>query len=179
LTDEFALLSDLARLVRKHGPNTFGDLAKLLADPDGIGELIGILEAAQHAGRQARVPEPRPIKRRGAGSAASSRKFLAEVERTQPDKAEVLSRLYDAFQAKQVLPSISEVRRFGEDNGLPAIRATSRDRAITSLLRHLAAYPTSDVRMMLARLDVAPRRGDRTLEGWTDVILGTTSRRDP
>ncbi len=41
-----------------------------------------------------------------------------------------------------------------------------------SLLRNLALRPIEDVRLMLRRVRIVDVGGDRTLERWTDVILG-------
>lgn len=176
MTDKFALLKDLAGLVKKHGPEVFSDLVRFLRNPDTLAELVTILEAAEIAGRRARLGESRALRTQRGASTGAVRKLLSELETGQPEKAQILSGLYEALVAKQAFPTLGELRGFAKDNGLPAVTATSREKAITSLLRNLASRSTDDVRSMLRRVRIAASGGDRTLEGWTDVILKDRSR---
>lgn len=169
--DKFALLRDLAHLVRKYGPTVFSDLAGFLRDPEAVAELITILEAAEAAGRNARVTKARAAPggmRRGKGSVQS---LLSELQKDHPEKAQVLSGFHGALAAKRALPTLRELRSFALDNGLNGVSATSREKAIGQILRDLAARHLEDVRLMLGRVRMEDATGDRTLEGWTDIIL--------
>lgn len=172
MTDKFALLHDLAGLVRKHGPDTFSDLVRFLRDPDAVEELVRILEAAETAGRRARVGGPRTVKTHGKAPTGGTRKLLSQLGSAEPEKAQMLSGLYEALLAKQALPTLADIRRFAKDNGLPDVTVTAREKAISSLLRNLSSRPTDDIRSILRRVRVAVTGGDRSLEGWTGVILG-------
>ncbi|MGH9890856.1 MAG: hypothetical protein ACREA0_02490 [bacterium] len=169
--DKFALLRDLANLVRKYGPTVFSDLAGFLRDPDAVAELLTILEAAEVAGRKARVPKSRVAPTGARGSKGSLQNLLSELEKDQPEKAQVLSGFYGALAAKRALPTLRELRSFALDNGLKGASATSRDEAMGPLLRDLITRSREDIRSMLGRIRLEDTTGDRTLEGWTGVIL--------
>lgn len=170
-TDKFALLRDLAYLVKKYGPTVFSDLAGFLRDPEAMTELVTILEAAEAAGRMVRATKPRVGPSGVRGGKGNLQNLLSELKKDQPDKAQVLSGFYGALAAKRALPTLRELRSFALDNGLKGASATSRDKAIGPLLQDLVARPLEDIRSMLGRIRLEDTTGDRTLEGWTDVIL--------
>jgi len=58
ITNSFALLEDLARLVRKYGPEVFSDLSALLRDPRKMEDLTTILEAGAQQVEEQRCTEP-------------------------------------------------------------------------------------------------------------------------
>ncbi len=169
--DKFALLRDLAHLMKKYGPAVFSDLAGFLRDSGAVAELVMILEAAEIAGRKARVAESRVAPGGAKGGKGSVQNLLSELEKDQPEKAKVLSGFHGALAAKRALPTLRELRSFAIDNGLKGVSAMSRDKAISPLLRDLAARSLEDIRSMLGRIRMEDTAGDRTLEGWTDVIL--------
>jgi DNA-binding transcriptional regulator YbjK len=171
-TKSFALLGDLAQLVKKHGPTAFSDLASLLRSPEMIAELTTILETAEATGRGAKVTRKASVAIRGEGSRASVIDLLSQIEKRDPEKAQLLSNFYEAVVSKGVLPTLRELRSFARDNGLRSIVSTSRDKAVGPFIRDLATHPLDDIRPMLRRAkqsEDAP--GDRSLEGWTDIIL--------
>lgn len=170
-TDKFALLRDLAHLVRKYGPTVFSDLAGFLRNPETVAELVTILEAAETAGRKSRVTASRAAPIRGKGARGNLQHLLSDLEKDEPEKAQVLSGLYESLAAKRALLTLRELRSFARDYGLKAVSATSRDKAISPLLRDLAARPIEDIRSILGHISTVDTAGDRTLEAWTDVIL--------
>jgi hypothetical protein len=170
--DKFALLRDLAHLVRKYGPSVFADLAGFIKDPETVAELVTILESAETAGRKAHITEARPRAIRDKSPRARLHHLILELEKDEPEKARILSGLYEALVAKRALPTLRELHSFALDNGLEAISARSRDKAIGPFLRHLAARSTEDLRSIIGRISMMDTTGDRTLEGWTKVILG-------
>jgi hypothetical protein len=171
-TDKFALLRDLANLVRKYGPTVFSDLAVFLRNPEMVAELVAILETAETAGTTARTAESHTAPTREIGAKGRSQRLLSEIDKDQPEKARALSSLYEALTAKRALPTLRELRNFAVDNGLEAVTAKARDEAINSLLRGLATRPMEEIRSMLGRIRMAGTPGNRSLEGWTEIILG-------
>jgi hypothetical protein len=172
VTRESALLYDLAGLIKKHGPAAFSDLVKFLRDPDALGELVAILEAAETASRRAHVPELRTVKKtHGRARNDGTQNLLSGLASRDPEKGEILSSLYESLLAKRALPTLADLRRFARDNGLREITVTSREKAISLLLRDLSGRTTDDVRSMFRRVQAMGTSGDRSLEGWTDVIL--------
>ncbi len=170
-TDKFALLRDLAGLVRKHGLSAFSDLAKYLRDPDSLAELVSILEAVEVAGQRAQRTQRRSKVERKP-SKTSIQELLSTISESEPDKAKALSTLYDAVVAKRAFPTLRELRSFATDNGLRSVSATSRDKALIPFFRDLAGRPIEELRAILARIRPAGGVEDRTLEGWTNIILG-------
>ncbi len=171
-SDKFMLLRDLANLVKKYGPTVFSDLAVFLRNPEMVAELVGILETAETAGRNARVKETLPSPTWEKDVKKRVHHLLSEIEKDQPEKALVLLNFYMALATKRVLPTLRELRSFADDNGINAVTAKARDNAVISLIRDLSVRPLDDIRAMLARIKMEGTSGDRSLEGWTDIILG-------
>ena len=170
-SDKFALLRDLASLLNKHGPTAFTELADFLKNPAAVTELISILETSGAAGRRGGIIR-QSEKGKFQGTKGNVKRLLADIEGTDPEKAELLSTFYDMLSTKRVLATLRELRGFADDNGLGAVTASSRDKAIPPLLRDLATRSMEQIHVILQRSRSAATQGDRTLEGWTDVILG-------
>ena len=168
-SEKFALLEDLASLLKKHGPTAFTELADFLRNPATVAELISILETSGEAGRTA------GIKRR-SGKAASQgtkgiKRLLADINDKDPEKAKLLSTFNDMLLTKRVLPTMRDLRSFADDNGLKPVTASSRNRAVPLLLQDLTTKSTEEIQVMLEQIRPEIAQGDRTLEGWADVIL--------
>jgi len=172
-SDKFELLKDLTRLLKKHGPNAFSDLSEFLKSPGGIDELITLLEASSTAGRKARVTKASGTRKRAQ---EKLNEILFEIESSEPHKAEVLSVFVREFHAKRVLPALRDVRDFASDNGLGWVAATSREKALLPLVRDLMTRPTGELSTILKTVTVREHSGDRSLEGWADVILDKDRR---
>ena len=170
-SDKFALLKDLASLLKKHGPTAFTELAEFLRNPATVTDLISILETSGAAGRRAGTTRP-SWKGAAPGTKGSVKRLLTDINDKDPEKAESLSTFYGMLLTKRVLPTMRDLRNFAEDSGLRSVTASSRDRAIPPLLRELATRSVEEVRVMLQQIRRVDTQGDRTLEGWTDVILG-------
>lgn len=170
-TDKFALLRDLAGLVRKHGLSAFSELAKYLRDPNSLDELVSILESVETAGQRARRPQRRSKAKRKS-SKTTIQELLTAISETEPDKAKALSTLYNAVVTKRAFPTLRELRNFATDNGLRRVSARSRDNALVPFFRDLAGRPIDDLRAILTRIRPEDGGKDRTLEGWTNIILG-------
>jgi hypothetical protein len=171
-TDKFALLRDLAHLLRKYGLNAFSDLAGFLRDSESVTELTMILETTEAAGRKSGVPKSGVAALRGETTKENLLHLLSQVKKTEPEKAQILSGFYEALAVKRALPSLRELRSFARDNGLKPLSATSRDKAISPLVRDLSTRSIEDIRSMLKRIRLSDGAlGDRSLEAWTGVIL--------
>jgi hypothetical protein len=170
--DTFALLEDLARLIKKHGPTAFTDLSALLRNPEKLDELIGILEAGASAGRRAKMPKREKPSPYASASSGSLNLLLSKMRTIDPAKAEILSRFYDELTSKHVLPTLREIREFAHDNHLRGADVDSRSKAIGQLLRDLSERPSEQLNAILKRVHYAERpRDDRSLERWADIIL--------
>ena len=169
--DKFALLKDLASLLKKHGPTAFTELAEFLRNPAAVTELISILETSAAAGRRVGITRPYG-KSESQGTKGIVKRLLADISDKEPEKAKLLSAFYAMLSTKRVLPTMRNFRSFADDSGLKSVTASSRDRAIPPLLQDLATRSVEDIHVILQRINPVDTQGDRTLEGWTEVILG-------
>lgn len=169
---EFNLLSDLAKLINKYGPEVFEGLALELSNPTFMDQLVEILRKSATVGRRS------PKRRKGPRSPSSIdfRSTLTRVDRVEAERAALLTELYDALRTKSVLPTLRAMKDFALDNGLPPIKATSRDKALTPFVRSFLRMPAQEVREYLRRIQPSPSSDDRTLEGWSKIIFGSNDR---
>jgi len=169
---EFDLLVDVARLLRRYGPEAFDALANYLKRPEAADRIVAVLSAS------ARTVRGLSLSPRSAGQGERSRsgveRLLLSLEKTEPEKAQMLATFYQKLQSKSILPSLRDLRSFVADNGLAPISAKSRDKAILPFIKDLASRPLDIVKPVVegARETVQ----DRTLEGWAGVILDEKRR---
>lgn len=168
MTEErrFELLRELGRLLARFGPEPFADLAAYLREPGTVADLSEILDRVAEAGRQRGRP-----RREGSQRPSSLRGWLSALRETEPVKGALIGDFYDAVVSKQVLPTLGELRRFAGDNGLGPVNATTRDKAVGPLVRALASRSEDEIRSFMARTVEVAKGGDRTLQGWADLIL--------
>lgn len=166
---EFDLLVDIARLLKKYGPDVFDELARMLNQTEVVKNLIAILEDSAGKARSAKAFGGG--KRRSSGQRTGLRQLLSELEVREPQKGELLANFNEALGSKSVLPTLKELRYFAMDNGLSPIRATARDKAIYPFLKDLATRPVEEIKSIVNRASIGAQMGDRSLEGWAGVIL--------
>ncbi|HEY3323216.1 MAG TPA: hypothetical protein VGP72_22370 [Planctomycetota bacterium] len=162
-----ALLADLAKLLKKHGPETFEALASKLAQPDFAASLSKTLADVAHAHRAAA-----PVGRSHSEKAALSR-YRRELVKSDAPESRLLLSFLDEIFAKRVLPSAKDVNAFVAESKLPMAPVTSRERAIIPLLEALKGLPVETLRK---RLESVKRfeDDDRSLRGWSEIILGSS-----
>lgn len=171
---QFDLLVDITRLLKKYGPDEFDDLAKALQKPETLEHLIAIIQASSHASRKAGSLKGK--KGYSTGKKVSAGKFFRDLENVQSAKARILANFHDDLMAKNALPSLRDIRALAVDKGLEPVRAKSRDKAILPLLKDLANRPIEDIQAIFEGVKFRSQNGDRTLQGWTDVILDNKRR---
>ena len=164
---ELDLLVDLAKLLKKHGVEAFDALAKALSSPDFPQRLIPILTATAKAGRAS--AENRSAKRR----VPEFRAKLVEAARQDPERGKLLLELYDGLLSKRLLPTLRDIQLFLTDHGRPASKSHSRDKAIVDLLQYVGGLSLSQLKERFTEIKAVPVRDDRSLEGWSNIILGT------
>jgi hypothetical protein len=135
---------------------------------------VALIEASAQAGRRSK--RPLGTKRTGAEGSIIVNEILKRCEVESPEKAHVLRHLYEKLVAGTLLPTLRDIRHFSEDSGLPAVTSKSRDKAILPLMRAMVSVPLDRITSLLARTSQLEEKGGRTLEGWTDVILGTRNK---
>ena len=169
---ELDLLVDLARLLRKYGPEPFETLASSLSSPEHAKKLADLLASAARAGRTAGIKGPRSKAR---DPLESTRRMLESIKDADHAKYSLLFQIHQDLVEGRLLPSLREIKRFVDDQGLPEVRGTSRQRAIAGLIRSLSAMTVEEISQMTERL---PRlsSADQGLKGWSDIILRRSSR---
>ncbi len=164
MTGDSQLLWELARLIGRYGPERFASLASLLRNPEEARNLAAVIEAAlaSHSPSNKR-------KRQGAETPPGQR-ILEVLRVSEPDKYELLVSFRNDMVAHKIFPSIRHLRRFADENGIVLGSATSREKAITPLLRFMATLPLAQMQILIYQSanEVA---GDRTLARWSDVIM--------
>ncbi len=166
---EFELLQDLAKLLRKHGPDLFEELARLLETPEFVERLRQILLVGAKVARQSGVTQTRP--RSQQLSLHDYRLSLLDHEQLGTEKSALLVRLYDGLMAKTLLPTMRELRSFAESSGLPTPKTSGRPKAIVEMIDELRKLSLDDLRPIISRLPPATGVSDRSLENWTRIIF--------
>lgn len=167
---DIELLADIARLLKKYGPEPFEKLAQKLNEGELIENLLSILEVSARTGRQSKTSLG---KKRSPAKKNGITELLQNIEKDDPKKANLLKQFHQSLVGKAILPTLKDIRHFAEDNGLKPIKATGREKAILPLLRDMAEIPVDRISRMVSRLPQTAEEGGRTLEGWAGVILGS------
>ena len=163
---ELDLLIDLAKLLKKHGTDTFESLAESISSPEMTQHLSRLLIQV------AKVAQTIPKTKRETGLKQEPLipRSLITLKSTEPEKYQPLMNFYDDLIAKTVLPSLRDIKEFAVDCGVSEIRAKSRQKAIGPLINSLLQFPNEE---LIPRIQSLKKHdtGDRSLEGWSDIIL--------
>lgn len=172
---EFALLIEIAKLLRKYGPETFESLAENLSTPEFSERLVSVLSTVAKTGRTVRPKESETAEERR--SLRDFRSSLVAAGKTEPEKSELLVKFYDGLTAKTILPTLRDIQAFASDMGLPPLKATARDKAVIPLTKALLPLPLEELRARLAAVKPVSNQDDRSLEGWSNIILDKERRK--
>ncbi len=172
--NDIDLLADIVRLLVKHGPQPFEDLAQRLRDGRLLNDLVALLDASAQAGRRSK--RPLGSKRTAVPGKIGINEILKRCETENPEKADALRQVHAELVAGTLLPTLREIRHFAEDSGLPAVTAKSRGKAILPLVRAMVPMSLERITALMARASRLEQKEGRSLEGWTDVILGTKNK---
>jgi hypothetical protein len=105
------------------------------------------------------------------------RSSLVTVGKTEPEKSDLLVKFYDGLTAKTVLPTLRDIQAFVSDMGLPPLKATARDKAIVPLTKALLPLSLEVLKARLAEVKSVSNQDDRSLEGWSNIILDKERRK--
>jgi hypothetical protein len=164
---ELDLLLDLAKLIKKYGPEPFESLAKSITTSDLQKRLTDLLSISSNIAKTTHVGSKKTTKRESANSLQNT---LSVLKQTSPQKHELILNFYNAFQQKTILPTMRDVNYFIQDCGLPEIKGSTRQKAIGPLIKRLILLPTDQLSKHL-NFPKTGTSGDRSLEGWTNIIL--------
>jgi hypothetical protein len=164
------LLIDLAKLLRKYGPDEFEDLAKLIGSAEFTGNVSKLLlSVAEESRRHART-QPPPAQSRPGKSTMNPDRTQEQLEITDPERASLLAELKLKLTEGGALPRLSDVLSFAKRFNLPGVKATSRDVAVRLLLKSFSRLSTEQVRAILEHFSDAAEDA-AGLKGWTEIIL--------
>ncbi len=166
---EFYLLTDLAHLLIKYGPDPFSKLARILKQQETIQELIVILE--DYAALSISLTSKQRRKKQTPSRKTGIIHFLEDLEKTEPVKAQLLYNFNQVLLSKNALPSLKELKEFAADNGLSLVRAKARDKAIYPFIKDISTRPIQEIKSIVERASITAPMSDRSLEGWANIIL--------
>ena len=155
-------------MIKKYGPTAFEDLAHALVSPIFMERFAEVLKKTARVSRAARS---KVRKSSGASKKLGFRSSLFSLGLDGAEKGALLMDLYDGLKAKLILPTLREMQSFVSDNGLPSIKANSREKAIVPFVKTFIPMPIEEVREFLKRLQPNSNGDDRSLEGWSNIIF--------
>lgn len=172
MTDDkkYDLLIDIAKLIKKYGADTLLSLYDEVSSLQFDKKLAAILLKAGQVSKQLELHE-KPKQEISLGPQRSFRSQLVHLNETQPRKAGFLITFYDNLTAKRSLPTLRDINDFIADNGLQPLKAKSRKNAITQLVKQLLNSKEEDIEKIAGNIPVAGESDDRSLAGWSDIIL--------
>ncbi len=168
---ELDLLVDLAKLLKKYGPETFESLAESISSPEMTQHLTRTLTQVAKIGRTI----PKTKRETGLKQEPSVPRSLITLKSAELEKYQLLMNFYTDLTAKTVLPSLRDIKEFAIDCGLPEVRAKSRQKAISPLISSLFKFSNEQ---LIAKIQSLKKydTGDRSLEGWSNIILNRQRR---
>jgi hypothetical protein len=163
---EIDLLIDIAKLLRKYGPESFVSLAKTISSPEMVQYVTTILTQVVSITRT--IPKTkRDFRPKEIISEPAS---LTALKITEPEKYQLLKNFYNDLIGKRVLLTTKDIKEFGVECGFPEIHTKSRKQAISLLIDLLIKLP---VEIIMAKIQLVNKydSGERSLEGWSNIIL--------
>jgi hypothetical protein len=166
---KYDLLIDIIKLIKKYGPDTFFSLSEELSVISFNEKIADILHKTGKAAQKAGVQKPEGIY--STKTKGPYRSQLLLLKETQPKKSELLLKFYDDLVAGHLLPNFQEMKNFVFENGLEPLKAKSRKTAIIPLVKQLIAIEESELENIIRNMPMVLKADDRSLAGWTDIIL--------
>lgn len=170
---ELELLVDIAKLLKKYGPDPFELLAKVISTPEMTQHLIELLE--QSAKTAKTVKKTKKITKKK--HKISIPKLLLEIKESEPEKFEILTNLYNDLILKNFLPSLREIKQLAIEYGLPEINFKSRQQAINQIIDSLINLTLEEIKAKIQLIEKYSGN-DRSLEDWSKIILNTQQKKD-
>ena len=170
---ELELLIEIAKLLKKYGPDTFEKLAENLSSPEFLERLISILSTTARTARLVKK-DTQPSERKQ--TPIDVRSSLVALAKTEPEKSDLLIKFYDGLTAKAFLPTLRDIQSFVSDMGLPSVKATARDKAIVPFVKSFLPLSIEEIKAKLGRIKPVSSANDRSLEGWSNIILDKERR---
>jgi hypothetical protein len=155
------LLRELALLLRRHPPEEFEELARLLERPEFTSSLGRLLAELASAGKQA------TLRRRAPGRAD----ILDAMRSEDQAKFALLQAAQENLLDKRIHESLADLVRAVESSGVPIPKKSYRRRedVVLAFFHSAKGMPTDELARALARLGVA--KTDSDLRSWSHIIV--------
>lgn len=171
----FELLSEIAKLFKRYGKETFYEAAAILRDPNFSNQVADFLENIANRTLKGKNSQKRLT---ATEERVKFRETLVDLGKSDPDKSKILLSLLDSLHDKTILPSLRELIDFISDHGLPVPKAKSRDKVIIAFVKNCKKLPLSELPLFHFQNEKRHtlENSDRSLEGWGKVILDRKSK---
>jgi hypothetical protein len=163
MLSERELLSDLAKLLRKYGPEPFETLASWISSPEASERFATLLRQSASIARKSGVNSP-------AKKTNEIDLVLKRLEREVPDKAALLRRFSDDVLSRTLPVPNHKLADFAQELGAKVGSRDSRSKLVAILIERLAEFPLEEIRRHLNRFEDSPD-ADRSLSAWAGLIM--------
>ncbi|MCZ7611013.1 MAG: hypothetical protein M5U17_12725 [Ignavibacterium sp.] len=167
---EINLLLDLIKIYKKYGSEPFAGLIKSLNDKEFLDTFTKVLENTSFIAKEKGIkPKGKKLKK------LNLKDELLLLSQKDKQKSEILLFIYDKLISKTVLSTNKQLMNFASELGLN-LTAKSRSQNIVSVMKTLIQLPIEKLSNIRIKFDVGNNYGDRSLEGWSNIILKKNSR---
>jgi hypothetical protein len=168
---DLEILRKLSKSLSRLEPHAVKRVIFLLTEEENRAEVLDWLSKETD-------PSRRPQKRRREDAPGVIRNKLLSMSKLDPERSSILLSFFEKLFQKSVLPTLRDIKAFSGDNCLGEIRGDSREKALLKLFTALDHVPTGNLSQLFDRLPT-DLQGDRSLEGWSRVILGNKVHDNP
>jgi hypothetical protein len=167
---EITLLLDLIKIYKKYGPECFAGLIKSLNDKEFLDNFNKVLEntilIAKEKGIKPKEKKPKKL---------NLKDELLLLSQTDKQRSDILLFIYDKLISKTVFKTNKHLVNFASEVGIN-LNANSRSQNIVSVMKVLIQLPIEKLNELKIRFEVNRNDKDRSLEGWSNIILNKSSK---
>jgi len=167
-------LLDLAVLLRRHGPEPFLSLVATITNSEKRDELVrGLTELAEVAKKTQATKRLR--KSRKISDSERAHSLIEQVRQSDSQRAQILSELYEALWARELLPSKGEVLDLCFDLHIEVPSSAPRSRLLLTIIRHLTKLPDEEAQAAIQQALKSSGEPARKYERLANVIMKSKS----
>jgi hypothetical protein len=169
---ELDLLLELAKLLRKYGPEAFESLSVSLKSPEITNMLSELLGGLAHEVRKTRDSTKES---KGKVGRSAPDKSLTSLKSTDPPKYSLIIDIQTDLLEKRKLPTIGDLHEFAFSLGISNIQSTSRQKVISAIINTLMRMSIEEISSKTQMIVTHPSR-EGNIEGWSDFVLKKDKR---
>jgi len=171
--NEFDLMEDLVKLLKKYGPEPFCQLAKTMSEPNFSQSLIYILDQTVQNTKNLDISLPN---RNGKQKIEPTiQKVLLTVKQDDIEKHDLLQQILSDLRSGLILPTMKDIRYFSNLFDLSNVDRGSRTKSIVPLVRALAKLSTEEIKEK-EQLFSKNKSEINDLEKWSNLILRSSNK---